>query len=113
MSTIGSSDPRLTRTGLESLNGQLSLDELRGREQGPGAPDAGVEQLRGTTPESPRDLQPTTDAGEDVLNAAAWEGVPDGQRLLAGDRGLESQLGAMDLSSAADSAADAILDAIG
>jgi len=113
MSSIGSSDPRLTRTGLESLNGQVSLDELQRRDQGPDARDGGLEQLRGTVPASPRDLLPATDAGEDVLNASAWEGIPAGDRMLAGDRDFESRLGAMDLSSAADSAADAILDAIG
>lgn len=111
MSSIGSPDPRLNRAGLESLNGQVTLDELRRRDQGPDAQEAGLEQLRSTTP-SPRDLHPSTDIGEDVLNATAWDGVAGGQRMLAGDLGFESRLGAMDLSSAADSAADAILAAI-
>lgn len=112
MSSIGSPDPRLNRAGLESLNGQVSLDELRRRDQGPDTQAAGLEQLHGATP-VPRDLHASTDIGEDVLNAAAWDGIADGQRMLAGDLGFESRLGAMDLSSAADSAADAILAAIG
>jgi hypothetical protein len=111
MSTIGSSDPHLNRAGLGRLDGQVSLEELRGREQGTGAGQvAGLEQLRGTAPDA---RAPSTDAGEDVLNAAAWDGVPAGLRMLAGDHGFEAQLGAMELSSAADSAADAILSAIG
>lgn len=112
MSSIGSPDPRLNRAGLESLNGQVSLDELRRRDQGPDTQEAGLEHLRGATP-SPRDLHAGTDIGEDVLNAAAWDGVAGGQRMLAGDLGFESRLGTMDLSSAADSAADAILAALG
>jgi hypothetical protein len=112
MSSIGSPDPRLTRAGLEPLNGQVSLDELRSREQGAGA-QAGLEQLQGTASASPYDARANTDLGEDVLNATAWDGVADGQRLLGGDSGFESRLGAMDLSTAADSAADAILAAIG
>jgi len=108
MSTIGSSDPHLTRAGLARLDGQVSLDELHGRDQGQAA---GLEQLRDTGP-APQ-ARPATDAGEDVLNAAAWEGIPAGERLLAGDQDFEAQLGAMELSGAADSAADAILSAIG
>jgi|SRR6185312_14436067 len=111
MSSIGSPDPRLTRTGLESLNGQVALDELHRRDQGPAAQDAGLEQLHSTTPSSPHDA--STDIGENVLNASAWDGVADGQRMLGGDPGFESRLGAMELSTAADSAADAILAAIG
>ncbi|MDN5781208.1 MAG: hypothetical protein L0H23_04145 [Luteimonas sp.] len=111
MSTIGNSDPHLNRAGLSRLDGQVSLEELRGRDQGIDAREsAGLEQLRGTTPDA---HAPSSDAGEDVLNAAAWEGVPDGLRMLAGDQSFEAQLGAMELSSAADSAADAILSAIG
>lgn len=111
MSTIGSSNPHLNQAGLARLDGQVSLEELRGRDQGAGAREAGLEQLRDTAP-APT-AQPTTDAGEDVLNANAWDGVAAGQRLLAGDHGFEARLGAMDLSAAADSAADAILSAIG
>jgi len=108
MSTIGSSDPHLNRAGLARLDGQVSLDGLHGREQGQ---SPGLEQLRDATPAT--EARPATDAGEDVLNAAAWEGIPAGQRMLAGDPGFEAQLGAMELSGAADSAADAILSAIG
>lgn len=111
MSTIGSSDPHLTRAGLDRLDGQVSLDELRGREQGAGTGQlGGLEQLRGTSPDV---RAASADAGEDVLNAAAWDGVPAGLRMLEGDHGFEARLGAMELSSAADSAADAILSAIG
>jgi hypothetical protein len=38
--------------------------------------------------------------------------MPAGLRMLAGDRGFEARLGAMELSRAADSAADASLAAI-
>lgn len=110
MSSIGSPDPHLNRAGLESLNGQVSLDELRRRDQGTGT--QGPEQLRGPEPSLPPRDVPATDPGEDMLNATAWDGVPDGQRLLAGDLGFESQLGTMELSSAADSAADAIMGAL-
>jgi len=110
MSTIGSSNPHLNPAGLTRLDGQVSLEELRGRDQG-ATREAGLEQLRGTTP-APA-ARPATDAGEDVLNAAAWDGVPAGQRMLAGDPGLQARLGALDLSAAADGAADAILSAIG
>ncbi len=109
MSTIGSSDPHLNQAGLARLDGQVSLEELRGRDPGQAA---GLEQLHGTAP-APEARGATTDAGEDVLNAPAWDGIPAGQRLLAGDQGFEARLGAMDLSGAADSAADAILSAIG
>ena len=110
MSTIGSPDPRLNRAGLEPLNGQASMDALHRRDHGPGAQDAALEHLRGPAASTPAsDTRPATDLGEDVLNASAWDGVGQGQRMLAGDLGFESQLGAMPLSSAADSAADAIL----
>ncbi len=112
MSSIGSShDPRLNQAGLDRLGGQVSLDELRHREQGTGAQQAGLEQLRGTAPAP--EARTSTDAGEDVLNAAAWTDVPAGQRLLAGDLGFEARLGGMDLSAAADDGADAILAAVG
>lgn len=111
MSSIGSPDPHLNRAGLESLSGQVSLDELRRRDQGPGA--QGPEQLRGPEPSLPSRDATAADPGEAMLNAAAWDGVPQGQRLLAGDLGFESRLGAMELSSAADSAADAVLGALG
>ncbi|HVI59422.1 MAG TPA: hypothetical protein VM619_11225 [Luteimonas sp.] len=113
MSSIGSSshDPRLNQAGLDRLGGQASLDELRHRDQGAGTQQAGLEQLRGTAPAA--DARSGTDAGEDVLNAAAWDGVPAGQRMLAGDLGFEGRLGSLDLSAAADGAADAILAAVG
>ncbi|MFC3716093.1 hypothetical protein ACFONC_08010 [Luteimonas soli] len=112
MSTIGSSDPHLNRAGLDRLDGQVSLEELRGRDQGTGARESTGLELRGTAPASEARAN-GTDSGEDVLNAAAWDGVPAGMRMLAGDHGFEAQLGAMELSGAADSAADAILSAIG
>lgn len=111
MSTIGSSDPHLNRAGLDRLDGQVSLEELRGRDQGTGTRESTGLELRGTAPAA--DVRPSADSGEDVLNAAAWEGVPAGMRMLAGDPGFEARLGAMELSGAADSAADAILSAIG
>lgn len=103
MSTIGS-DPRIN---IASLDRQVGLDDLR--QQPRGAQD-GLETLEGLAPAA-EDFAPATerDVGEDVLNAAAWDG--DGERLLAGDLALESQLAAMDLGEAADHAADAVIDA--
>lgn len=104
MSSIGS-DPRLNAAGLDRIGGQ-SLDDLR-RQQGPGQ-----EGIRDDVATDFQD-QPqgaSADAGEDVLNAAAWDGV-EGERLLAGDLALEGQLGSMELGQAADHAADAVLDA--
>ena len=43
-----------------------------------------------------------------MLQADAWEGAADGSRMLPGDQAFENMLGAMELSSAADSAVDAI-----
>jgi hypothetical protein len=111
MSTIGSSDPHLNRAGLDRLDGQVSLEELRGRDQGTGTRASTGLELRGTAPASEARAN-STDSGEDVLNAAAWDGVPAGMRMLAGDHGFEARLGAMALSGAADSAAHAILSAI-
>src|SRR3546814_7890844 len=96
MSTIGSSDPHLNRAGLDRLDGQVSLEELRGRDQGTGTRESTGLELRGTAPAA--DARPSADSGEDVLNASAWDGVPAGMRMLAGDHGFEARLGAMELS---------------
>src|SRR3546814_8315574 len=63
MSTIGSSDPHLNRAGLDRLDGQVSLEELRGRDQGTGARESTGLELRGTAPAA--DVRPSTDSGED------------------------------------------------
>jgi len=102
MSSIGP-DPRLNAAGLDRIGGQ-SLDDLR-RQQGPAQEGLRVEDVV-ELPDQPRGA--AADAGEDVLNAAAWEGV-DGERLLAG--ALEGRLGSMELGEAAEHAADAVLDA--
>lgn len=104
MSSIGP-DPRLNATGLDRLGTQVSLDDLR-RQQG--AQDGVQDSAAAIAPEA---QGAATDSGEDVLNAAAWDDVAPGDRLLAGDLGLEGQLGALDLAQAADYAADAVLDA--
>src|SRR3546814_11519515 len=104
MSTIGSSDPHLNRAGLDRLDGQVSLEELRGRDQGTGTRESTGLELRGTAPAA--DARPSADSGEDVLNASASDGVPAGTRMLAADHGLEARLGAMELSGAAACAAD-------
>lgn len=104
MSSIGP-DPRLNAAGLDRIGGQ-SLDDLR-RQQGPAQEGLRVEDVVELS-DQPRGTG--ADAGEDVLNAAAWEGV-DGERLLAGDLALEGRLGSMELGEAADHAADAVLDA--
>lgn len=103
MSSI-QSDATFNAASLDRLGSQVSFDDLR-RHTGPevAAPDAGLAEVaRG----------PQLDAGEDVLNVAAWEGTPAGYRQLAGDTAFEARLGQLDLSLAADTAADAILDAL-
>jgi hypothetical protein len=109
MSTIGP-DTRLNLTGLDRLGGQ-ALDDPR-RQSGT-ASGEGVHGPHGL-PVAAADAghAPATDAGEDVLVAAAWAGIGEGGRLLAGDSAFEAELGAMPLSDAADRAADAILGAL-
>lgn len=99
-------DP-LNRAGLDSLGGQVSLDDLR-RQQGLETPQGGTptaEVAYAPLADSPS----ATDAGETVLNASAWEGVPEGERLLAGDMAFENGLGSLDLSEAADQGVDAVI----
>lgn len=108
MSTIGS-DPRLS--SLDPSLGRVSLDDLRQR------PDLAQEQdgLAGLPADGTQAefaSLDTTDAGEAVLLADAWNGMSSGQRLLAGDYGFEHQLGALDLSAAADSGAEAVMAAL-
>ncbi|MGO1002553.1 hypothetical protein [Lysobacter sp. CA196] len=105
MSTIGN-DPRIDRS---SLDGQAALENLRGREPTPQEQIQHAPQVAETVPAY---APPAVDQGEDVLNADAWSEVPAGERLLAGDPGFEHQLGQMDLSSAADHGADAVLDSL-
>lgn len=106
MSTIGS-DPRLNIASLERLDRQVALDDLQRQQGGAagalGAADGLAPAADGFAPAVERD------AGEAVLNAAAWDG--DGERLLSGDLVLEAHLAGMDLGEAADHAADAVIDA--
>lgn len=105
MSSIGP-DNRLNVAGLDRLDRQVALDDLR-RQQG-----AGAQGIADTLPTQDTGAQATTaDAGEDVLNAGAWDDISAGGRMLDGDLGLEGQLGALDLTQAADSAVDAVLGA--
>ncbi len=103
MSSIHS-DARLDRA---SLTTQVGLDDLRRGEQGLRTPEA---QARDHAPAASSPAERTLDSGETVLNADAWGDVPAGDRMLLGDQGFESQLGALDLSLAADLAADVIAD---
>ncbi|MBX9401229.1 hypothetical protein K4L06_07870 [Lysobacter sp. BMK333-48F3] len=106
MSTIGP-DSRIDRT---SLDGQAALESLRGREP---APQEQIQQSPQVAEAAlPAYAPPAADAGETVLNADAWSAVPEGERRLAGDPGFEHELGSLDLSSAADRGADAVLDAL-
>ncbi|MGO1070894.1 hypothetical protein [Lysobacter sp. CA199] len=105
MSTIGP-DSRIDRTGLDS---QAALETLRSRE--PAAQDP-IHHSAAASQSVPAYAPPAVDAGETVLNADAWRDVPAGERLLAGDAGLERELGAMDLSAAADRGTDAVLDSL-
>ncbi|WP_143703910.1 MULTISPECIES: hypothetical protein [Luteimonas] len=104
MSSIHS-DAMFSSASLDRLGSQVSLDDLR-RQSGLDS-DVAVAGDGGDAPRGPQ-----ADAGEDVLNVAAWDGVSSGQRLLAGDAGFEARLGQLDLSLAADQAADAILEAL-
>lgn len=97
-------DPSLNRTGLA---GSVSLDDLR-RQQGLEVPQTEAAEPA-AAPSA--DAATVTDAGEDVLNAAAWDGVPQGARLLSGDMAFENGLSALDLGSAADEGVDAVIAA--
>lgn len=102
-------DPTLNRTGLDSLSGQVSLDDLR-RQQGFDAPQTGSEVAE--VAYAPlADSSATTDAGEAVLNASAWDGVPEGSRTLAGDTAFENALSTMALGDAADLGVNAVIAA--
>lgn len=101
-------DPTLNRAGLDSLTGQVSLDDLR-RQQGLETPQAGAEVAEAAYAPLADSPAATTDAGEDVLNASAWDGVPEGSRLLSGDMSFENGLGELDLGDAADQGVDAVI----
>lgn len=98
-------DPSLNRTGLDSLAGSVSLDDLRRQ------PGLDVPQTDAAEPVAAPSAATATDAGEDVLNAAAWDGVPQGARLLSGDMAFENGLSAQDLATAADRGVDAVIAA--
>lgn len=102
-------DPSLNRSGLDSLSGQVSLDDLR-RQQGLESPQPGTEVAE-VVYAPLADSPASTDAGEAVLNAPAWDGVPEGTRMLAGDMAFENGLGTMDLAAAADQGVDAVIAA--
>lgn len=100
-----SSNSGFNAASLDRLGSQIPLDDLRGR-----GPDG--QGLPGDVALDSTARGPLADPGEDVLNVAAWEGVPAGARQLAGDAGFQHRLASMDLSTAADQGADAILDAL-
>lgn len=104
MSSI-SSDAGFTAASLDRLGSQIALDDLR--RQGPeGQAPIADTALDGAA------RGPLADPGEDVLNMAAWDGVPAGARQLAGDAAFEQRLAGLDLSLAADQGVDAVLDAL-
>jgi len=103
MSSIPS-DASFNTASLDRLGGQVAFDDLRQDGVALAPADGGLaDSARG----------PVSDPGEDILNAAAWDGVPAGDRYLSGDVAFEARLAAVDLSQAADQGADAILDALG
>lgn len=105
-----SPDPRLDRAGplaSQVALDQHSLDAVRRGESGQGTAQLDVTEI--TYASESLVAQEVVDSGEDVLNVGAWDGVAEGERLLAGDAGLQAQLGGLDLSQAADQAADLIL----
>lgn len=102
-------DPTLNRAGLDSLGGQVSLDDLR-RQQGLESPQGGAEVAE--VAYAPLVDSPVgTDADEAVLDAPAWNDMPEGARKLAGDLGFENHLGSLDLGDAADQGVDAVIAA--
>lgn len=113
MSTINASsstDLRIASSGLESLHSGGPIEQLRGGDASPGVGDVRSDGLLDDA--AARLREPSRDTGEDVLNASAWGDVAEGDRLLSGDAGFEGVLGGMELSQAADAAADAVLDAL-
>jgi len=105
MSSISSDAGFNAATSLDRLGSQVALDDLR--RQGPD----GQAPVGDAVPDGAA-RGPQADPGEDVLCVAAWDGVPAGARQLGGDLGFESRLSALDLSTAADQGADAVLDAL-
>jgi hypothetical protein len=109
MSSI-SPDPRVDRASplaSQTLDPH-SLDGLRRGEQGQGAAQLDVAEVSYAS--EALVAQDLVDSGEDVLNAGAWDDVPEGERHLSGDGSVQAQLGSLDLSQAADRAADLILE---
>ncbi|HEY4531383.1 MAG TPA: hypothetical protein VIG97_13845 [Luteimonas sp.] len=105
MSTIGPDSHLSLASGLHRIDGPL--DDLR-RQQGGDVQE--VQDARRLAEAEAAPVAPA-DAGERVLAAPAWEAA--GLRMLAGDPGLETRLGALPLAQAAENAVDAVLDAFG
>lgn len=55
---------------------------------------------------------PDIDPGENLLSMDAWENIPAGQRLMAGDPALIGRLSALPLSGAVLVATDSVLTAL-
>lgn len=113
MSTIGSSTG-FDRTSLPvALDSRTGLDAVRPHDglADPLALDTDEDGLPLVDAQSVSAQQ--LDDGEVVLNLPAWESVDAGQRLLQGDAALGDELAQLDLASAADRAADAILLTLG
>lgn len=89
------------------LTRHVGLDDARGAGQGAVADVQAPEVARAPLPQA----ETGVDAGEALLDADAWSDIPAGSRLLEAEPGLATQLGAMDLSQAADAAAGTIADA--
>ena len=107
MSTIGPDSHLSLASGLHRIDGQL--DDLRRQQGGDVQEVQDARRLAEAEAEAPQ-VAPA-DAGERVLAAPAWEAA--GLRMLAGDPGLETRLGALPLAQAAENAVDAVLDAFG
>lgn len=95
---------------IATLASQVGLDGLRRIEQPGHVAVADIPDVAHASDALVAQVQ--VDAGETVLNADAWQSHPAGERVFAGDPALRERLGALDLSQAADGAADAILDAL-
>jgi hypothetical protein len=91
---------------LEPSTGQALEDRDFFHDLAAGTPlDAGA-------PVNPPAYVSDVDPGEKLLSTDAWEGIPAGQRLMAGDPVLEARLSALPLSGAILVATDSVLTAL-
>ena len=103
MSSIGP-DTRLNLSGLDRIGGQ-ALDDLRGQ------PATAPEALQGALVAAEEARSPATDAGEDILNAGAWDATGPASACLRATSD-SSATGHDGPGAGRGSPADAVLDAL-